>query len=172
LARYADFQTNKFLRDVPGGNPQIDAPSQLWRMHLNPQTAQVTKSWMLSDRPCEFPIVNPRQVGQAHRYSYMAVRSDRSTGTDLFDGIGCYDHARDVMTLADLGDQHYPSEPIFAPDPQNSDRGWILTVVYDANQQSSEVWILDSQGLDAAPICRLALPQTVAFGFHGTWRAA
>jgi all-trans-8'-apo-beta-carotenal 15,15'-oxygenase len=76
------------------------------------------------------------------------------------------------MTLTDLGDCHYLSEPIFAPDPQNSHQGWILVVVYNVELQRSEVWILDSQHLDSEPLCRLALPQTVALGFHGTWSAA
>jgi all-trans-8'-apo-beta-carotenal 15,15'-oxygenase len=172
VVRYEDFQTNRFLQEVPGGKPQTNAPSQLWRMRIDAQKAHVTEFQSLSDHHCEFPIVNPFQVGQAHRYTYMAAQSNLSKSTDLFDAIGCYDHEQDEMTLTDLGDCHYLSEPIFAPDPQNPYQGWILVVVYNVDLRRSEVWILDSQHLDTEPLCRLALPQTVALGFHGTWSAA
>jgi all-trans-8'-apo-beta-carotenal 15,15'-oxygenase len=172
VLRYADFQTNQFLKEVPFGQPATAAFGQLWRLRVNPQTATVVEAIPLSDRTCEFPTVNPNEVGQPSRYTYMAARSDRAQRTDLFDAIACYDHQLGEMMLADLGGQRYPSEPIFAPNPQQPDRGWILSVVYDAKSNASEVWIFDSQELRDGPICRLALPQVVALGFHGTWKAA
>jgi all-trans-8'-apo-beta-carotenal 15,15'-oxygenase len=172
MVRYADFQTNQFLKEVPSGKPKTDAFGTLWRLRLNPKTATVTEAIPLSDRTCEFPTVSPNEVGQPSRHTYAAARSDRAQMTDLFDAIACYDHELGDMTLADLGGQRYPSEPIFAPNPQHPDRGWILTVVYDAQSHTSEVWIFDDRSLGNGPICRLALPQVVALGFHGTWKAA
>ncbi len=172
VVRYADFQTNQFLKEVPSGKPETDAFGTLWRLRVNPQTATVTEAIPLSDHTCEFPTINPNEVGQPSRYAYMAARSNQAQRTDVFDAIACYDHKLGEMTLADLGGQRYPSEPIFAPHPQQPERGWILSVVYDAKSHTSEVWIFDSQGLGDGPICRLALPQVVALGFHGTWKAA
>jgi all-trans-8'-apo-beta-carotenal 15,15'-oxygenase len=169
VVRYPDFRTNQFLKEVPSGKPKTDAFGTLWRLRVNPQTATVTEAISLSDRTCEFPTVSPNEVGQPSRYTYMAARSDRSQMTDVFDAIAGYDHELGEMTLADLGRQRYPSEPIFAPNPQHPDRGWILSVVYDAKTHTSEVWIFDDRGLGNGPICRLALPQVVALGFHGTW---
>jgi carotenoid cleavage dioxygenase-like enzyme len=91
--------------------------------------------------------------------------------TDLFDAIACFDHKLGEMTLIDLGHHRYPSEPLFAPHPQHAERGWVLSVVYNSDQHTSEVWIFASDQLQDGPICRLALPQAVAFSFHGTWRA-
>jgi all-trans-8'-apo-beta-carotenal 15,15'-oxygenase len=116
--------------------------------------------------------VNPQEVGQASRFTYLAVRSDRAAVTDLFDAIARYDHEHHEMTVADLGAYQYPSEPLFAPNPQQPRQGWILTVVYDSEHHRSEVWIFESQALQAGPICRLALPQVIPLGFHGTWKAA
>lgn len=172
VARYADFKTNQFLREVPSGNPQTEAPSQLWRLRINPKTAQVSSAVCLSDRTCEFPTVAPALVGQPSRYTYLNTRSDRGKGTDLFDAIAVFDHERGEMTVADVGEHCYASEPIFAPNPENPEQGWILSVVYDGDRHASEVWIFDSHALDDGPICRLALPQPVAFSFHGTWKAA
>jgi len=33
-------------------------------------------------------------------------------------------------------------EPIYAPDTHNPDQGW-MTVVYDGNSHTSEVWVFD-----------------------------
>lgn len=172
IARYADFKTNQFLREVPSGNIQTDAPSQLWRLRLDPQTTKVSSAVCLSDRTCEFPTVAPALVGQPSRYTYLNARSVRGKGTDLFDAIACFDHERGEMIVADVGEHRYASEPIFAPNPENPEQGWILSVVYDGDRHVSEVWIFESHALDKDPLCRLALPQPVALSFHGTWKAA
>lgn len=54
----------------------------------------------------------------------------------------------------------------------NPDQGWVLTVVYDGDADTSEVWVFDSERLDQEPVCRLSLPQVIPIGFHGTWRPA
>jgi len=54
---------------------------------------------------------------------------------------------------------------------ENHSQGWILTEVFDGDSCSSEVWIFDADHLDAEPICRLALPSVIPFGFHGTWKS-
>jgi all-trans-8'-apo-beta-carotenal 15,15'-oxygenase len=173
VVRYADFQTNQFLQEVPSGQPQTNAPSQLWRLRINPKTANVSSAVCLSDRTCEFPTVAPMLVGQPSRYTYLNTRSERSQGTDLFDAIACFDHERGEMTVADVGEHRYASEPIFAPNPENPPgQGWILSVVYDGDRHASEVWIFESHKLGNGPTGRLALPQPVAFSFHGTWKAA
>lgn len=172
VARYKDFKTNQFLKEVPSGQPRANAPSQLWRMRIDPRTAKLSGSECLSDRTCEFPTVAPVLVGQSARYTYLNTRSEHSKETDLFDAIAAFDHARGEMTVADMGANSYPSEPIFAPSPENPEQGWILTVVYRGDRHTSEVWIFESHTLESGPICRLALPQPVALSFHGTWKAA
>lgn len=72
---------------------------------------------------------------------------------------------------ADIGKNRYPVSPIYAPDAENHSQGWILTEVFDGDSCSSEVWIFDAHHLDAEPMCRLALPSVVPFGFHGTWKS-
>jgi all-trans-8'-apo-beta-carotenal 15,15'-oxygenase len=51
-------------------------------------------------------------------------------------------------------------------------KAWsTASVVYDGNNRRSEVWIFDVDRLNAAPVCRLALPSVIPFSFHGTWRS-
>jgi carotenoid cleavage dioxygenase-like enzyme len=110
-------------------------------------------------------------VGKPARYTYLSARSDQSRSTDLFDAIACFDHEREIFTLANLGPHRYPSEPIFAPNPHQSEQGWMLSVIYDAQHHASEVWIFESHAPGNEPICRVALPEAIAFSFHGTWRS-
>ncbi|MBR8840940.1 MAG: carotenoid oxygenase family protein [Stigonema ocellatum SAG 48.90 = DSM 106950] len=46
-----------------------------------------------------------------------------------------------IHNKANLGENRYPTEPIYAPNPQNPDHGWVITVVYDGKSHSSEVWV-------------------------------
>jgi all-trans-8'-apo-beta-carotenal 15,15'-oxygenase len=74
------------------------------------------------------------------------------------------------MAIADLGANCYPSEPILVPSKDHPEEGWILTVVFDGDTNSSEVRIYQSDRLADEPICRLALPSVIPPGFHGTWQ--
>jgi carotenoid cleavage dioxygenase-like enzyme len=90
----------------------------------------------------------------------------------MFGAIAQFDHKTDPLTIADMGENRYPSEPIYAPDAFNSKQGWVLTVVYDGNSQTSEVVLFDSDALDEEPVCRLGLPSVIPFSFHGKWKPA
>lgn len=173
LIRYPDFdQTNQFLKEVPTGKPQTPSQGTLWRLEIDPHSGQVRRTEEVMDRVCEFPVVDPRQVGQAWRYTYCSIQAPTDAPTDLFGAIGRFDHHTGEVMEATLGRHHYPTEPIFAPHPGEPDQGWILTVVYDGDRNCSELWIFESQHLDQDPLCRLGLPSVVPMGFHGTWKPA
>jgi carotenoid cleavage dioxygenase-like enzyme len=124
----------------------------------------------LSDRGCEFPVVRQSQVGKKWRYTYLSAHKTSTVKPqELLGTIGSYDRQTQTLVTADLDDHLYPTEPIYAPDRDRADRGWILTVVYDGKNHQSEVWIYDSDRLNDEPVCRLGLPSVIPIGFHGTW---
>lgn len=171
IVRYADFQTNQFLKEVAAGQTQTDAPSGFWQLRLNPQTGKVLEMAALLDRSCEFPIVPPHAVGQPSPHTFLSLhRRDGEVRTELFGTIGRFDHQTGALTEADFGQNCYPSEPIYAADADDPQRGWILTVVFDGDRHRSEVWIFESDRLDGEPSCRLELPSIVPLSFHGTWQ--
>lgn len=171
LVRYEDFQTNQYLKEVASGQTHTPAPSNLWRIHLNPQQGKVTAIQQVLDRDCEFPVILPHLVGQANSPTFLAVhRPEVEIGREMFGAIARFDYQSQAIAVADFGENCYPMEPIYAPDPQTPDKGWIVTVVYDGNIHRSEVWIFDSEYLDEPPICRLELPSVVPMGFHGAWQ--
>ena len=45
------------------------------------------------------------------------------------------------------------------PTPVPADEGWLLSVVYNAIEDSSELVILDARNFDGEPVARIALPQ-------------
>ncbi len=173
LIRYEDFQTNQYLKEVATGQTQTLAKGTLWQLRLEPQTGKLLELHQMVDRGCEFPTVPPQTVGQASRYTYLSIhQADADLQHEMFGAIARFDYQTGRLTEADLGTNRYPSEPIYAPDVDRADQGWILTLVYDAQADQSEVWIFDADRLDEAPVCTLALPAVVPLGFHGTWRPA
>ncbi len=172
FVRFPDFQTNQRLKEVAAGETRTDGEGSLWRVHLNPQTGKVTATEELLDRPCEFPMVPAAEIGQESRYIYLAMyRPDVDIVPERYGAIARFDTQSRNLTIADLGENRYPVEPIYVPDI-SSEKGWILTVVYDGNSDSSEVWIFDSDRLSDSPVCQLELPGVIPLGFHGTWKSA
>ncbi len=173
VVRYEDFQTNQYLKEVATGQTHTPAKSTLWQVHLNPKLGKVTAIQEVLDRDCEFPIVPPQQVGQASRYTYLSVhRQGADISQERFGAIARFDHQTDTLTTADLGENRYPSEPIYVPSAHNPNQAWVVTVVYDGNTDTSVVWIFDSERLDESPVCRLGLPSVIPHSFHGTWKPA
>jgi all-trans-8'-apo-beta-carotenal 15,15'-oxygenase len=171
LIRYPDFTTNQFLKEVASGKTKTKAKGTFWQMRLNPQTGEFLETSQLIDCGCEFPSVAPAEIGQNSRYTYLSTHRSDTNLAELFDAIASYDHQTHTLTEANFGANRYPMEPLFAPDPTNPDRGWVITVVFDSDRKCSEVWVFDSDRLDQEPVCRLTLPSIVPMGFHGTWRS-
>ncbi|HLO50262.1 MAG TPA: carotenoid oxygenase family protein [Kamptonema sp.] len=173
FARYPDFATNQYLKEVASGQTKTFAKATLWQVRLEPQTAQVQQAEEILNRHCEFPVVSPSEIAKPSRYTYLAVqREGVDISQEMFGAIARFDSQTHTLTIADCGENCYPTEPIYAPDALDRDRSWILTTVYDGNSHTSALWIFDSANLAGEPVCRLGLPNVVPMGFHGTWKPA
>jgi carotenoid cleavage dioxygenase-like enzyme len=172
LVRYEDFQTNQRLKEVATGELHTQAIGELWRWIIDPQTAQLKEADRLSSQSCEFPVVAPQEVGQETTQTYLTVHPDGADLVqDIFGAIAAYDHKTQQLTVADLGENHYPFAPIYVRDCLNPEQHWLLTIVFDGNSNHSEIWIFRGDRLSEEPVCRLGLPQIIPFGFHGTFRS-
>jgi all-trans-8'-apo-beta-carotenal 15,15'-oxygenase len=171
FTRYDDFATNQYLKEVASGITSTLSEGTLWSLVINPQTAKVISNQQISAVYNDFPLVSPTKVGQAWRYTYLNVHREGVTpGQELLGAIARFDRTTGEMAIADLGENCYPSEPILVPSKEHPEEGWILTVVYDGDSNSSEVRIYQSDRLADEPLCRLALPTVIPPGFHGTWQ--
>ncbi len=171
FARYPDFATNEHLREVAHGRTTTAARGTLWRMTLDPATGRVEELAEMSAQSVEFPMVTPGDLGRPWQRTYMAAHG---TGTDStrerYDALACFDHAADRLTVAELGEGRYPSEPIVVEDADDPARRWLISVVCDGKALQSEVWVFPADALDDGPACVLGLPDLVPLGFHGCWR--
>ena len=173
FARFDDFEhINEVLREVPSGRMKTTAYGRLWQLRLDPKTGQVLSNECVIDRDCEFPQVPERQTGQPWQHTYVLMHRDGVvTGQDWFGAIGRFDYASGELLQTDLGEDRYGTEPIYVADRFESEKGWLLDVVYNAADERSELWIIDAQTM-GEPVCQLALPGIIPLGFHGTWQAA
>ena len=171
VARFPDFQTNQNVKEVATGKITTPARATLWRMRLHPQTGRMIEMEEILNRSCEFPVVPNHQTGQPWHDTYLAMHRDEAdVGREIFGAIARYVHISGELSIADMGENRYPTEPIFVPNAPHSEEGWVLIVVYDGNTDSSEVRIYESDRLADEPVCRLALPSVIPPSFHGTWK--
>lgn len=144
--------------------------SYLHRWEFDLDSGRVTET-PLDDRPIEFPRIDDRLTGARHRFGY-AVRN-LSSKTDEANSLLKYDLRSGSSQEHDFGAGRYPGEAVFAPDPAatGEEDGWLLTLVYDAARDASDLVILDAASFTAAPVATVHLPGRVPFGFHGNWMA-
>ncbi len=145
-------------------------PASLWRWTIDFTTGKVTEQ-RLDDRVVEFPKADPRYLGRAHRTSFAVqspVLSTFNPGPKRPSGLVRYDGDRRA-TSWDAPAHLFPDEGFFVPaGPHAAEgEGWLLSLVYDATTQRSDLIILDAEALDDGPQARVHLPDRVPFGFHG-----
>ncbi len=153
-------------RRVMAGQP-IEYPTPiLTRYTLDLRTQTVTET-ALCALPGELPTIHPDLQGRPYQYAWCVALAAERPPT-LFTAIGKVD----VTTGQHIHRDFYPDlpgEPLFVPRPSATDEddGWLLTLIYRAEDHRSELLILDAR--DLSTVCRLALPHHVPPGFHSTW---
>jgi carotenoid cleavage dioxygenase len=142
--------------------------ASLHRFELDLGGGRVSET-ALDDREVEFPRVDERRAGQACRYGYAVGHFATESGTS--GSLLKYDFGSGTGREHVFGAGRAGSEGVFVPaDPgSGEDEGYVLSFVYDAQQDGSELVVLDAQAFERAPLARVRLPQRVPFGFHGSW---
>ncbi|AMA09805.1 carotenoid oxygenase family protein [Picosynechococcus sp. PCC 73109] len=171
MVRFPDFASNQQFIEIPQGKIHTYTKGTLWRYRLAPKTAKVIEAYEICDRSCEFPITLESHTGQPWPKTFMGVhRRESDIGHEIINVIAAFDHRTETFTMADMGANHYPSEPIPVQNPQNPDEIWLLTVVFNAPAQRSELRIYDGDRLEAEPLCILEFPEIIPPSFHGKWQ--
>ena len=124
----------------------------------------------VSEHAQEFPRIDDRLAGRRHRYGYGTYFGTDESGLRL-GGLLKHDLVAGTTVVHDFGPGLSSGEGVFveASEAAGEDEGWVLSVVYDANADSSFVAVLDAQDFAAPPVATVALPQRAPFGFHGSW---
>lgn len=162
VCRYDDMMVN----DRRG--PFTEHPPTFDRWVIDPVARRVTGT-TIDDLPQEFPRHNPRVGLREHRYGFTS--EVKLHAVDLHGAINKHDLATGSVERHQFGFGRGGAEPVVVPkaDRTEEDAAWILTVVYDATSDQSELHILDAEAITEPAVAQIALPQRVPFGFHGNW---
>jgi carotenoid cleavage dioxygenase len=141
----------------------------LARWTIDPNGNRVSEE-RLDDALVEFPRMDVTVAGLPHRYGYCTLLGAQLDTSDQT-GLIKYDLQRDETTRYDPGEHRASGEPIFvrADDGRGEDEGWVMSVVYDATRDASDLVILDATSFSGPPVATVHLPVRVPFGFHGSW---
>jgi carotenoid cleavage dioxygenase-like enzyme len=145
-------------------------PAYLTRFELNRATGGVRET-RLDEQSMEFPQMHRGLWARPYRYGY-ALSSEHSLGEMSYDGATGfikYDLRAGASEHFLLEAAYAPNEAFFVPVGGNEDDGYLLSYIYDRNNHSSELWILDASRIQAPPLARIKLPARVPQGFHGVW---
>jgi len=147
-----------------------EASATLWKWTIDLPTGTVTEE-QLDDQPAEFPRLDDRLAGRWSRYGHL-VTSD-GFETDRPSALLRHDFTTGTVARHEFGPGRHTAEASFAPaDDQPGGPGWLMSYVYDAATDASDLVILDADQLDAKPVATIHLPQRVPYGFHGNWLPA
>jgi carotenoid cleavage dioxygenase len=152
-----------FENDVNG--PFGDSQPRFDRWTVNPKNRTVREE-IVDARPQEFPRCHPDLNGKPYRYGY-AVAADGYN----FPAIYKHDLQTGTATEFNMGPGRHSAEPVFIPKQGATaeDDGYLMTYVFDANKNASELVILDAQDMSRPALARVHLPVRVPYGFHGNW---
>jgi all-trans-8'-apo-beta-carotenal 15,15'-oxygenase len=166
---YASFpkpEPGKDFRDLDFKNL---TPGQLWRFELDLKNHRVD-SKPIEPRCCEFPTINPANVGNPYRYVYLgaAQTCDGNAPLQSILKLDLETGGRQLWTAAPTG---YVNEPVFVPRPGGTqeDDGWLIAMIYDGANDRSAVVILDAADLTKGAVATLHLTHHIPYGLHGSW---
>ncbi len=154
-----------YLDRLRAGRP-IPAP-QLRRCRISVESGSI-ETELLTDEGLDLPRIN---YGRCNERPYRYVWGTGIGDSGWFDRIVKADVVeRSTSTWSEDG--CYPGEPVFVAEPgaEAEDAGVLLSVVLDANAESSFLLVLDAATLDE--LARAPVPRHIPFGFHGQFAPA
>jgi carotenoid cleavage dioxygenase len=164
VVRYPDM----FATDVYGTGASAGPRLDRWTIDPSARTVAIET---LDDVSQEFPRINDHYAGRKHRYGYTSETEVGSTSVSGYANLRKHDLATGRTERHDVGPGRGAGEPVFvaATPDTGEDHGWVLSVVYDAGRDASDVIIVDATDFEAAAVATIHLPRRVPFGFHGSW---
>jgi carotenoid cleavage dioxygenase-like enzyme len=145
-------------------------PSFLTRFSMNMKTGAVSES-RLDERAMEFPQLHRGNWTRPYRFGY-GLSTPYENGEMAYGGATGFlrfDLQTGKRDEHILQSHNSANEAFFVPAGKTEEEGYLLSYVYDAREQLSELWILDATNLANGPVARVKLPVRVPQGFHGEW---
>lgn len=146
-----------------------DADVRVHRWRINTAGPQLTfHDEVFPTARLELPSHDRRFTGRAHRYGWFVIAREHPDTTDL-GGTAMIDYQTGDIHRWDPGLRYHSNEAFFVPGDSGEGEGWLLSLVYDHVNDTSDLTILDALHIERGPIAEIRLPRRVPHGFHGVW---
>ncbi len=168
---YATYSDRLYDKDAAG---PLEASPRLMRFDIEVANRSVKLS-TVDERAQEFPRANPSLGLAGPRFLYAVGDGPGASGGGVLEpgnGILKHDLVTGTTERAAMGRSRATAEATFVPDPARAgdeDGGWLLSYVYDAETDLTDLVIADAQDMSGGPVATVSLQARVPFGFHGDW---
>jgi carotenoid cleavage dioxygenase-like enzyme len=139
------------------------------RFTLDLKNGKCIDKKQLADVCLELPVINHSfaRTNQSYRYVYGCGVNHKKPN-EFYNQIEKID-TKTGKSQSWYREYHYPGEPVFVASPgtQSEDDGVLLSVVLNAENQTSYLLVLDAQTLNE--VGKAFLPHSILFGYHGTF---
>jgi carotenoid cleavage dioxygenase len=149
--------------------PQVQGRLARWTIDLAANTNRARRQ-EIDDLDAEMPRVDDRFAGRPYRHGwYMANIHCRYPM--MHDAIAHIELATGKHTVRTLAPGDAAGEPVFVPRSPTAPEGdgYIITLIYRAASDTSELLILAAQDIAGEPAAVLKLPRPVPAGAHGSF---
>lgn len=144
----------------------MSTKKSLWRYKVHPQKGFISKD-CLADEQLYFGVVNGQKSGSAHRYIYAAAGGSAEITPPQ--GIVKLDLESNKRESWFPESYEFCGEPMYAPrqDETSEDSGYILSVLFNGREETSEMIVFRADNISQGPISRIPLGIAVPHGNHG-----
>lgn len=152
-------------------NGELDTLGRFERWTLDPSTRSVERR-VIDQAAQEFPRIDEQRFGQSYRYAYtVSVPADGNPQLAGATKLYKHDLERGERRVHEFGDHHVPGEFVFvrADGGTHEDEGWLMGLVIDTANETTDFAILDARAFEAPPVATIRLGHRIPPGFHGNW---
>lgn len=173
VAHVMQFEEVPLFPHADGSPPDPEkAQARLceWVFDLADNSNSVQRRY-LDDISGEFPRLDERFTGSNYRHGYYGAAIGGAEGLG-FNAVAHQDFGAGRRSQYLLPDGDVTGEPVFVPRSADAEEGdgYILSMVYRARENRSDLMFLDATDVAAGPIACAELPHRVPYGFHGNWK--
>jgi len=153
----------------------IATSKSLWRYKIDINSRKIVSKSCISKMQLYFAAVDNRVSGQKHKFVYASVGG---LGDEIAppQGLATFNCDTNETQVWIPQAHEFCSQPIFAerikvePNFQATEGdGYLISILFNGQQSSSELVILDAQNVSRGPICRIALDSIDGGIPHGNY---
>lgn len=155
------------FRAIMRGQPEPGRPAHMVLIRI---PAGATEARLEQrDVACEFPVIDPRHEGIAHRLVFALGPRPDDHGVLGLSRLLRHDLHSGATAQFDYGFGVIAEEHRFIPDPSRAEEGagWLIGTSLDWRNSQTRLAVFDAAHLEDGPLAMAHLPHATPIGFHG-----